>query len=617
MIKKILILIFTISSIGFSQTIVNSVVAGGVTSTSANFWIRLSGAAEINVEVSGSPDFSQQIKGDAKQVSAQTDFAGIINVSGLIADKKYFYRVLINNQPAETTERYFYTFPQANSGSVFSFAFGSCQQSGSSSTSSGNVYFEIVKHEPKFFLHLGDWGYPDTTDFIPFDNDFFPADYSRVRQSYHNRYSLSYPMDTLFRTAPVDYVYDDHDFMNNNSSALTSSFYVPFRPTILSDDFVLMEVDNPVDARENIIKGYKEYFPGYELENESRGIYHRFICGDAEFFMLDLRAQRSSNLNSIVKNMENGRWEYNPSEGHSILNGEGVPGSGENQLEWFLSSLANSTAEWKFIVSSVPFNIAQWAAIDIGLQLQDSVLNEPQLPAGTTGIFAAMEFSDKWAGFKSSIDTVLNFISNNSIKNVIVLSGDSHTAAIDDGTNSGLPEIMAGNLDITNSQMAALFARLGIDIWNKGGQGISTPDFNDAFGKVSVYGQDSVELALIDEYGEKFASHTILSEGTVNVDEKNVYQFSTKLFQNYPNPFNPVTTIHFSIGSAGRVSLRVYDILGNEIAVLMDEFKSAGEYKIQFDGSSAAGGNGLASGIYFYKLETGNYTRTKKLLLIK
>ena len=66
---------------------------------------------------------------------------------------------------------------------------------------------------------------------------------------------------------------------------------------------------------------------------------------------------------------------------------------------------------------------------------------------------------------------------------MIVLSGDSHTAAIDDGANAQLPEIMAGGLDITNSEIVKILSDFGINIWNKGGQGLTTSEFNNAFGK--------------------------------------------------------------------------------------------------------------------------------------
>lgn len=83
------------------------------------------------------------------------------------------------------------------------------------------------------------------------------------------------------------------------------------------------------------------------------------------------------------------------------------------------------------------------------------------------------------------------------------------------------------------------------------------------------------------------------------------------LYQNYPNPFNPSTRIDFSIPQLGIVSLKVYDILGNEISTLAEGYKTAGTYSINFDG------RGLASGIYYYRIQAGNYTVSKKMILMK
>ena len=95
-----------------------------------------------------------------------------------------------------------------------------------------------------------------------------------------------------------------------------------------------------------------------------------------------------------------------------------------------------------------------------------------------------------------------------------------------------------------------------------------------------------------------------------------------KLEQNYPNPFNPGTTIGFRISKFGFVSLRVYDVLGNLVATLVNEELSAGEYEIEFPGSGHSGefhsaGGGLPSGIYYYKLDADEFSETKKMLLIK
>ena len=84
-----------------------------------------------------------------------------------------------------------------------------------------------------------------------------------------------------------------------------------------------------------------------------------------------------------------------------------------------------------------------------------------------------------------------------------------------------------------------------------------------------------------------------------------------KLDQNYPNPFNPTTVINFTIPKDGNVTLKVYNALGEEVATLVNEFKNASNYKVDFNASN------LTSGVYFYTLKTDNFTQTKKMLLIK
>jgi len=89
-----------------------------------------------------------------------------------------------------------------------------------------------------------------------------------------------------------------------------------------------------------------------------------------------------------------------------------------------------------------------------------------------------------------------------------------------------------------------------------------------------------------------------------------------KLYQNYPNPFNPSTDIRFTIPELAKVRLKVYDILGRLVAKLLDDVKSAGTYDILWDGKNMHDQK-LASGIYFYRLETDNFNQTKKLVLLK
>jgi hypothetical protein len=105
----------------------------------------------------------------------------------------------------------------------------------------------------------------------------------------------------------------------------------------------------------------------------------------------------------------------------------------------------------------------------------------------------------------------------------------------------------------------------------------------------------------------EFTSATSVDEGTLPDD--------FILFQNYPNPFNPNTLIRFVLPVNSFVTLKVYDVLGNEIAILVDEYRSAGNYEINFDANSATGG--LPSGIYFFRLQAGGFDQTKSMLLIK
>lgn len=113
-----------------------------------------------------------------------------------------------------------------------------------------------------------------------------------------------------------------------------------------------------------------------------------------------------------------------------------------------------------------------------------------------------------------------------------------------------------------------------------------------------------VDLNLIDEVNTE--------------DEMNISDYI--IYQNYPNPFNPITKIRFTISDFGFVSLKVYDVLGNEVATLVNEKLSSGEYEVEFSTRSNSGLSGISdisSGIYFYQLRAGKFIETKKMILLK
>ncbi len=113
----------------------------------------------------------------------------------------------------------------------------------------------------------------------------------------------------------------------------------------------------------------------------------------------------------------------------------------------------------------------------------------------------------------------------------------------------------------------------------------------------------------------------ILSDSTISMtfptitsvksDEETKLPSTYALFQNYPNPFNPTTVITYQLSAVSRVSLKVYDVLGREVRTLVDETQNPGVHEAEFSG------NGLASGVYFYKLTAGPFTRVRKMLMLK
>ncbi len=121
------------------------------------------------------------------------------------------------------------------------------------------------------------------------------------------------------------------------------------------------------------------------------------------------------------------------------------------------------------------------------------------------------------------------------------------------------------------------------------------------------------------EYGAGLLLHflSIVTE----VDDEQLTPERYQLEQNYPNPFNPTTSIQYTISNRQFVSLKVYDILGNEVAILVNSEKPAGVYEVEWNAnrfiSGVSAGGGYASGVYFYQLQTEGYIETKKMILMK
>jgi predicted acyl esterase len=131
------------------------------------------------------------------------------------------------------------------------------------------------------------------------------------------------------------------------------------------------------------------------------------------------------------------------------------------------------------------------------------------------------------------------------------------------------------------------------------------PSLKNGNHKIFLYNKSFIDLP-IEQPAGVFAENLLEDDGAVN---NTPYEYI--LMQNYPNPFNPATTINFSLAAAGKVELKVYDILGREIMTLVNDFKDAGSHSVFFNAAN------LSSGVYFYRISSGSFNDVKKMVLVK
>lgn len=162
---------------------------------------------------------------------------------------------------------------------------------------------------------------------------------------------------------------------------------------------------------------------------------------------------------------------------------------------------------------------------------------------------------------------------------------------------------------------------------------VYTHNFVDANGNYKItglpYGEYRVVAQLIDYENAVSSSIKIDQENSVatgvdlefsvtNIDEPNSLPVDFRLYQNYPNPFNPETVISFSLDKNSFITLKVYDVLGNEVTTLINGNKEAGFHKINFSTSNlSSSGGSISSGVYFYRLQSANQISAKKMVLLR
>jgi uncharacterized Ntn-hydrolase superfamily protein len=227
----------------------------------------------------------------------------------------------------------------------------------------------------------------------------------------------------------------------------------------------------------------------------------------------------------------------------------------------------------------------------------------PDTPVGTDPINVLQGMFDNWKIAKFNIvDPFLSQIevspdtlpANGTTQGVITISPKNNSdTLLSSGKQIILSNTGAGTLGSVidlgdGTYEAAITAPLAVG--------------SDTISAKVISGNDTVSI---------FWKAIVTYANPVSVNEIPNSPNSFYLYQNSPNPFNPTTSIQYAIGSRQFVQLKVYDVLGNEVATLVNEEKPAGTYDVQFDASA------LPSGIYFYKLKAGSFAETKKMILLR
>jgi len=232
----------------------------------------------------------------------------------------------------------------------------------------------------------------------------------------------------------------------------------------------------------------------------------------------------------------------------------------------------------------------------------------------------------------STTDTI-SFVGTDNMQIALYYTGDSNDADfwfVDDLYLIDLNPIPVELISFTvstNNNNVELNWSTASEVNNRGFN-IERKKVNEVFKSIAfIDGNGTTAETQVYSYEDKNLSDGIYYYRLKQIDLNGEFEYSDDIMvsvsnpisfdlaQNYPNPFNPSTKISFIIAETEFTSLKVYDVLGNEVAILINEEKPAGQYDVEF--SAIVGGNDLTSGFYIYQLKSGNFSETKKMLLLK
>jgi alkaline phosphatase D len=339
---------------------------GDISAFHATVWVRLSGAGAFRVvyqAVGGAVVESPWV-----QVTAQRDYTGMITLTNLVPATAYTYAVEVEGR-GKSPVRSFSTLSPPGQGvaRVGLIADGRSQLA-------TPVYGPLARADLDMVLQIGDFDHRDPYDIGGLDP---AAWWDMYRDLFGGEVSGQDLQRLLLPTTPLVMMWDDHDYGSDNGSS-----EVPYR---------------------EVARGAFSSYVGRQI-GQDRALWTRISNGPLDIFLLDLRSERDP-------------WQAPDGPDKTML--------GDQQWEWLKAELLASTAPFKMIVSSVPFNPT------------------PEKP-------------DAWFGYEYERQLVLGWLAENQIRNVFVVSGDIHTGgAIDDGTNAGLPEMNLPTMNLHGEHCTA------------------------------------------------------------------------------------------------------------------------------------------------------------------
>jgi arabinogalactan endo-1,4-beta-galactosidase len=220
-----------------------------------------------------------------------------------------------------------------------------------------------------------------------------------------------------------------------------------------------------------------------------------------------------------------------------------------------------------------------------------------------------------WQGTLIDLQNNLNDLSTRYSKEIVVVeTAYPWTLSWNDNTTNlvgNSSQLLAGYPAAVQGQKDFLVDLINIVSNTINGKGSGVFYWEPDWISTQTFGSPWENLALFDFSGELLTSIYAFDSTFTDIENIEHIVNEFQVFQNYPNPFNPTTMISWQSPVSSWQTLKVFDVLGNEVATLVNEYREAGSYEINFNGSE------LSSGMYFYKLHIGVFVQTRKMTLIK